>query len=500
MTVKTRAQILSEKIISKPAVVVFHFEDDRRLRGSAAQVDSFVDGNLSVLLRRGEFRGKKGEVKSYPLLRGKKVTRFSLVGLGRRKEFDGAVLRAAVTRAGSGIASVGLTRIAATLPEVSPHTMPALRVVQTVVESLLVGAYRFTELRSEPPEPGWAYPTEIVTYTSERPASQIREALQWGSVLAEATNYARDLDNLPGNVVTPAELAQRAIALAAEFGLQAKVLDEATLRKQGFGGILAVGCGSQNPPRLILLEHKGNGEPVVLVGKGVTFDSGGISLKPSAGMDEMKFDKSGAIAVLGAMRAVAALNLPRRVVGVIAAAENLPSGSAQRPGDIITIYNRKTVEVANTDAEGRLILADALAYAEKRYQPAAMIDIATLTGACVIALGNHVAGLFTEDEELAERLTVAGRQSGDRVWRLPLWPEYGEQMKSHYADLKNIGGKEGGAVTGAWFLSQFVQETPWAHVDIAGTAWTDPKRPPYTAGATGFGVRLFLEFLRVFVA
>jgi leucyl aminopeptidase len=238
---------------------------------------------------------------------------------------------------------------------------------------------------------------------------------------------------------------------------------------------------------------------VVLVGKGITFDSGGISLKPSAGMDEMKFDKSGALAVLGAMRAVASLKIPRRVIGLIPTAENMPGGAASRPGDIITTYSGKTVEVANTDAEGRLILADALAYAEETYRPAAMVDAATLTGACVVALGNHVAGMFTADDRLAERLTVAGLQSGDRVWRMPLWPEYGEQMKSSYADLKNVGGREGGAVTAAWFLSQFVKETPWAHIDIAGTAWTEAKRPPYTAGATGFGVRLFLELLRVMV-
>jgi leucyl aminopeptidase len=500
MAVKTRAQLFSEKVISKPSVTVFHFEDDRRPKGTAAQVDSLVDGALSLLLRKGEFRGTKGEVKSYPFLRGRRMTRISLVGLGKREHFQGYVLRAAATRAGSEIAGVGLTRIGAIMPDIPPDTMASPRVAQTVVESLLIGAYRFTSLRAKLPEPGWAFPTEIAVYTATKPSPQIQEALEWASALAEATNYARDLDNLPGNVITPAELADRARALAKDYTLQLKVLDETALQKHGFGGLLAVGQGSQNPPRLVILEHKGEGEPVILVGKGITFDSGGISLKSSTDMDEMKFDKSGAIAVLGAMRAVAALQLPRRVVGVIACAENLPSGSAQRPGDIITMYSGKTVEVANTDAEGRLVLADAIAYAEKTYQPAAIIDIATLTGACVVALGNHAAGLFTKEDGLAERLTVAGIQSGDRLWRLPLWPEYGEQMKSNYADVKNIGGKEGGAITGAWFLSQFVQETPWAHVDIAGTAWTDSKRPPYTAGATGFGVRLFLEFLRVMAA
>jgi len=496
MPLKTRAQVLSERILSLPAVMVFHFEDDGRLKGAAAEVDAYTGGGVAVFLRRKEFLGKKGEVKTFPYLRGRRVTRISLVGLGKRAEFDGIGLRAGVARAASEIAAVGLRRIGVALPGVPTEKMASPRLVQTIVESAQWGAYRFTEMRAELPEPGWAFPTEVTVFMDGKPSDEARQALEWGAVLGEATNYARNLDNLPGNVITPAELAERACRLAAECGITVRVLDVDALQQEGFGGILAVGRGSQNPPRLILLEHEGEGPPVAFLGKGLTFDSGGISLKPSANMEEMKFDKSGGIAVLGAMRAVAALGIPRRVVGVIAAAENLPSGSATRPGDIITMYSGKTVEVANTDAEGRLVLADALAYVEQTYKPTVMIDFATLTGACVVALGNQAAGLFTKNDDLAGRVAAAGAVSGDRVWRLPLWPEYGEQMKSHYADLKNVGGREAGAITGAWFLSQFVQEAPWAHVDIAGTAWAEPKRPLYTAGATGFGVRLCLEFLR----
>jgi leucyl aminopeptidase len=499
MTVKARAQILSEKILSRAAVMVFHFEDDQRLQGGAAEVDSYAGGELSVLLRQGEFRGKKREVKSHLHLRGRKTARISLVGLGKKESFEPPVLRAAVMKAASDIASAGRTRIGAVLPNLGLETLGDSRTAQAIVESILAGAYRFTDLRSEPPEPGWAFPRDVTIYTAGKPGDGVKESIEWGVALGEATNAARDVDNLPANIITPAELAERACEVAAEAGLEVTVMDEQQLQENGFGGILAVGKGSRNPPRLVILDHPGEGDPVVLVGKGITFDSGGISLKPSAGMDEMKFDKSGAIAVLGAMRAVARLKIPRRVIGILGAAENMPSGSAGRPGDIIIMYSGKTVEVSNTDAEGRLVLADAIAYAEEKYQPAAIVDAATLTGACVVALGNHCAGLFTKDDQLAERLTVAGLQSGDRVWRMPLWPEYGEQMKSHYADIKNIGGREGGAITGAWFISQFVDKTPWAHIDIAGTAWTDQKLPPYTTGSTGFGVKLFLELLRVMV-
>ena len=302
----------------------------------------------------------------------------------------------------------------------------------------------------------------------------------------------------------PSVLADYARQLAKENNLKCTVLGKTALEKGGFGGLLAVGGGSAHEPHLIVLEyhgshHESTQSPIALVGKAITFDSGGISIKPSEKMDEMKFDKCGGVAVLGAMRAIAQLKLPLNVIGVIAAAENMPSSTSYRPGDIVTSYpgpdkRGVTIEVLNTDAEGRIVLGDALAYARER-KPQAIIDLATLTGACVVALGTYAAGLFGNDELLLERIRAAGERTGERVWPLPLWQEYKDKIKSDVADHKNTGGREGGAITAAAFLARYVGDTPWAHLDIAGTAWTTEERPYLAKGATGFGVRLAVDTL-----
>ena len=300
-------------------------------------------------------------------------------------------------------------------------------------------------------------------------------------------------------MATPAYLADAARLLASRHALTCRVIEQEELEQLGMNALVAVGKGSAVAPRLIVLEYRGaggSGRPLALVGKGITFDSGGISIKPGAGMEEMKTDMSGAAAVLGTLDAAAALKLPVNLVGVIPTAENMPDGKAYKPGDVLTSLSGQTIEITNTDAEGRLILCDALHFARTKFKPAAMIDLATLTGACVVALGHEASGMMGTDRRLLDGLKRAGERCGERVWELPLWDEYGEAMKSDIADLKNAGSRDGGSITAGWFLKQFVGSTRWAHLDIAGTAWSDKGRPCAPKGASGVGVRLLIEYLR----
>jgi leucyl aminopeptidase len=371
---------------------------------------------------------------------------------------------------------------------------------QALAEGAVLGTYRFDRYRAKPQTPS----VGAVTLLTSRPdlVAPMQEGVRRGEVVARATNFARDLANTPPNDCGPGTLAQLAREIAQRHGLRCTILERPELERLGMGGLLAVASGSQQPPRLIVLEHRGSPDPpVVLVGKAVTFDAGGISLKPWAGMDDMKFDKCGGVAVLATLQAVAELQLPLHVVGLIPAVENLPSGTAYRPGDIVRLYGGKTAEILSTDAEGRLIVADALGYAGT-LKPQAIVDAATLTGACVVALGTMASGLLANHAELAARLQAAGDRSGERVWPLPMWREYGELVKSEVADIKNAWGRSpgpAGAILGAWFLAEFVGNVPWAHLDIAGTAWVQDGtlRKPYArAGATGTPVRLFLQLLR----
>jgi len=321
------------------------------------------------------------------------------------------------------------------------------------------------------------------------------------NLITQAVNYARDLSNLPPNECPPSQLASLALALDGEYGIKTRILERYEMESIGLNGIVSVGKGSNNPPKLIILEYYGNADhqkPYLLVGKAVTFDTGGISLKPGDKMDEMKFDKCGGCSVLGILKAIASLGLPVNVIGIIPSVENMPSSTSYRPGDIIRMYNGKTVEILNTDAEGRIILADAMAYGVAIYNPQAIIDLATLTGACVIALGANVAAVIGTSKYLAERLSKISEKTGERIWDLPLHDEYHEQIKSTVADLKNIGGRPGGAITAAAFLSNFTNDIPWVHLDIAGTAWTQEgtfERSYNPKGATGFGVRTMVKFL-----
>ena len=364
------------------------------------------------------------------------------------------------------------------------------------VEGLELGDWSYDELRRGGGDDDRAPRPERVALHVPDAGAVDRASFDRAREVADAQNFTRGLVARPGNVATPSYLAERAEALADEASLEVEVWGTERLRTEGFGALLAVARGSSEEPRFLVLRHRGRDEaPTVLVGKGVTFDSGGISLKPSSGMHEMKYDMAGAAAVLGALRAAGRTGLERHVVGLVPATENLPSGSALKPGDVIEGVSGRTIEVVNTDAEGRLILSDALAYAS-RLEPAAVVDLATLTGACVVALGHHAVGLMSPDDELAEGLLASGEAADERLWRLPLWSDYREQLDSDVADIKNSGGRPAGAITAGMFLKEFVGEAPWAHLDIAGTAWADEDRYHQPEGATGVGVRLLLEWLR----
>jgi leucyl aminopeptidase len=474
-----------------------------RLPARAAALDRRLGGPLAAVIASGDFSGKAGEAQLvYPRNAGR-MRRVLLLGIGEEAKLDAEALR---TAAGSAVGQAA-KRKAARVVFVVP-TLRKLRpaaVAQALAEGAVLADYRFdTYSRNGADAPGHV---AAFTLCLERGGElrAARAAARTGVILAESQNLARQLSNEPANALPPAALALAAQRVAKEVGLRVRVFDVAEMKRRKMGGILAVGAGSANPPRLIVLEHgRAAAKPrggrrratICLVGKGITFDSGGISIKPSAGMEEMKHDMSGAAAVVGALRACALLGIPHHVVGVIAAAENLPSATAYRPGDIVTAMSGKTIEVLNTDAEGRVVLADALHYARTEFEPAAMIDLATLTGACVVALGKWASGLFGNDEKLITLAREAGETTGERLWPLPLWDAHKKHIHSEVASVKNTGGRDAGSSTAAAFLAAFVGDTPWVHLDIAGTAWVGKGGPYQPFGATGVGVRLLLELLR----
>jgi leucyl aminopeptidase len=368
------------------------------------------------------------------------------------------------------------------------------------VEAVMLASWDYRELKTQGDDnaPRATLDTVTVLAHDEREKGELERAVRHGMITARGANVARDLQQRPGNIATPTFVAERARAIAAELGLGITVLDRAQMRQEKMHALLGVAQGTLEEPRFVVLEYRNGGEakPLVLVGKGVTFDSGGISIKPADRREEMKFDMSGAAAVIGAMHAIAQLGLEVNVIGITPLTENLPSGTALKPGDVIGSHLGKTIEIINTDAEGRLILADALSYA-RRYEPAAIVDCATLTGACVIALGHHAIGLMGNNGPLIDEVRAAGQRTGERCWPLPLWDEYREQIDSGIADIKNSGGRAAGAITAGWFLKEFVEEeTPWVHLDIAGTAYRDEAAPYLRKGAAGVPTRLLIDWVR----
>lgn len=490
-----------------PLLAIKLFQDGDRLSGPAAKVDKKMGGRVSHLLERGDFRGKQGEaLVLYPQDGELGAERVLLVGLGKRSELDPERLRLAAGTAVKEAARLRVSSVASILHHAGTGAsgIDPERAAQSTAEGAVLGAYRFDEMRSEPPEydpdSDDEPPFHVTAYTilekEREKAKRIEAGARTGTAVARGETLARTLGNLPGNVATPGYLADTARRIAKEHGMKATVLGRGELEREGMHALLAVSLGSDQEPKLIVLEHRGGKrreQPLVLVGKGLTFDAGGISIKPAQGMEEMKFDMSGGAAVFGAMRAIGELKLEVNVVAIVPSSENLLSGSALKPGDVIKTHLGKTVEVINTDAEGRLILADALSYA-RRFKPAAVIDAATLTGSCVIALGHHASGLMGSDDALLEEVERAGEAAGERAWRLPMLREEREQLKSDYADLKNVGGRAAGTITAGWFLREFT-DYPWAHLDIAGTAYGDGKLSYQIKGSTGAPTRLFVEWV-----
>jgi leucyl aminopeptidase len=490
--------------IDTPLLVLPWCQDkDGEPERPAADLDP-LDQLLGLTLTRavtgGDFGARRGEASLLYRVKDRGPDRVLLVGVGGRPDLTADRLRQVGGQAARRASELGVTEMAVSVAaDWLGGAMDLEAGSRALVEGAVLGSWRFEELRSEPGEDDHrpALGSLALLVPNAQSKRLTKRGADIGRVVAGAQNYARELAIRPANIVNPRYLAGEARRLGEALGLEVTVLDREAMKKDGMNALLAVAAGSDEEPRFIALEYspvKGQ-RPLALVGKGVTFDAGGLSLKTPQGMETMKYDMSGAAAVLGALRAVAQLELQVNVVGLIPAVENLPSGRAMRPGDVIGSRSRKTIEVLNTDAEGRLILADALNYAA-RFEPEALIDIATLTGACVVALGHHAIGLLGSDQALVEEIRVAAERCGERVWQLPLWDEYREQMKSEVADIKNTGGRAAGTITAGIFLREFVGSVPWAHLDIAGTAWAEKAGPYQPAGPTGVGVRLFTEWVR----
>jgi leucyl aminopeptidase len=478
---------------STPCAVVGVFEACK-LSPAAKKLDKASKGALSRVCESGDIKGKAGQAILLHAVHGLPCERVLLVGCGKENTFDSQAYRKAVERAVKTLIETGSTQAAVFLSELKVKGRDSAWGVRTAVETAEAALYRFDQLKKKKKDDDKPRLSALALFVPKRddvPAGEV--AARDGRAISAGNALAMDLGNLPGNICTPSYLAKQAQELQQGYPIKTTVLEQADMEELDMGALLSVARGSRQPPKLIVMEYPGGAKgdaPVVLVGKGLTFDAGGISLKPAANMDEMKYDMCGGASVLGTMKAVAELELPINVVGVVPSSENLPDGNANKPGDIVTSMSGQTIEILNTDAEGRLILCDALTYCA-RFKPAVVIDIATLTGACVIALGSHASGLLGNSERLIKDLLAAGEQAGDRAWQLPLWEDYQKQLDSNFADMANIGGREAGTVTAACFLARYAKDFRWAHLDIAGTAWRSGK----DKGATGRPVPLLTQYL-----
>ncbi|MDO8348391.1 MAG: leucyl aminopeptidase [Rugosibacter sp.] len=477
----------------RSACIVVGVYETGKLSTAAETLNQNTNQLLTEILRRGDMNGKTGATLLLQNPADMKADRILLVGLGKEKEFGDKEYRAAISAAIKKLNNIGGADGSIYLTELHVKKRDVTwKIRQAVIASQEV-LYRFDRLKSKPEETRRALRKLTFQVANRTELAAAEAALAEGLAIASGMKLAKDLGNLPGNICTPTHLASEAQQLGKSHGLSVEILDRSDMEKLGMNTLLSVARGSHEPPKFIIMRHNGGAKgakPIVLIGKGITFDSGGISLKPGPEMDEMKYDMSGAASVLGAIKAAAAMKLPINVIGVIPASENMPGGAATKPGDVITSMSGQTVEILNTDAEGRLVLCDALTYVE-RFDPECVIDIATLTGACVIALGHIASGLLANNDSLADELLDAGRAACDRAWQLPLWDDYQEQLKSNFADMANIGGRAAGTITAACFLARFAKKYTWAHLDIAGTAWRSGKEK----GSTGRPVPLLTHFL-----
>jgi leucyl aminopeptidase len=495
MKIQVRKGILPEH--ATEAAVVNLFEGETGLTGVAALLDERSGGLIGEILRRGDFTGRTTQTAVLYTRNDFPVRRIVIVGLGKRQDFSPDRLRGAFAKAAQKIRSLNVGEISTSL-NIRNMDYPIERMAEAAVEGVILGLYQFLPFKTIDRE----HIREVAAFTilveEEENYKVIRSAAKAAEITAAAATYARDIVSTPANEMTPSDLATEARKSAKGKNIHCMVLDAGKMEELGMNALLGVARGSDEPPQMILLEYRGgkkSSPAIALVGKGITFDSGGISIKPSDKMDQMKTDMAGGAAVIAAVRAAAELGLPVNLVGIVPATENLPGGKAYKPGDILKSLSGQTIEVVTTDAEGRLILADALTYAG-RFKPAAIIDLATLTGACIVALGDHVIGMMGTDDDLKREVRVAAEFTGEKVWELPLWEEYHELIQGDAADYKNSGGRAGGAITAAAFLSKFTGGTPWVHLDIAGPAWLTKEKPYIPKGASGVGVRLLIQFLR----
>ncbi len=489
------AKILDAVKQSTQCLVVACFEGSK-LSAAASAINAADAKQLETLLKREKFDGKVGQSLLLLNPQGIAAERLLVIGFGGHDK-EGSIssdnFRKALQKVPDALKATHCSDLSIILGDISVSGKDAEWQARQTVEILIASQHRADSLKSKPAEPSFVLKKVTLGFTKASTASAAK-GIAIGQAIAKGVDLARELGNLPGNICTPTYLASEAKRLArGQTHLSVKVLEEKAMKELGMGSLLSVSAGSDQPAKLIVMEYKGGNKkdaPIALVGKGITFDTGGISLKPGAGMDEMKYDMCGAASVLGTFKTLVELQPAMNVVGIIAASENMPNGSATKPGDIVTSMAGLTIEVLNTDAEGRLVLCDALTYTE-RFKPKAVIDIATLTGACVVALGNHASGLFSNNEDLAQAILKAGQTANDRAWQMPLWDDYQKQLDSNFADIANIGGPAGGSITAACFLSRFTKNVAWAHLDIAGTAWLSGA----AKGATGRPVPLLVQYL-----
>lgn len=481
------------------AIIVNLFEGVTRPGGATGAVDKAMGGAISALIRNGEFKGKRGEIALLHSLGKVRSPRVIVAGLGKQEDFNVNVIRDLMGAALRRARAAKATSVATILHGGGIAGLDPEACAQAIAEGAVLGTYRFRKYKNDGVANGETDDLQTLTIIEADRAKKdaIRRGVERGEILAQAACHTRDMANEPANALPPAELAERAKALAADAGLQCTVMDEKQLAKLGMGGVLGVGAGSASPPRFIVLKYRGdprNKQALGLLGKGITFDSGGISIKPAAGMEAMKGDMSGAAAVISATWAIGKLKPKINVTCLVPTAENMPSGTATKPGDVLRAMNGKTIEVINTDAEGRLILADAICYARQEgLSP--IVDVATLTGAMMIALGPAATGFFATSDELAADLVAAGEASGEKMWRFPLIDEYREGLRSNVADIKNTGPRNGGAINAAEFLRFFAEDSEWAHIDMAGTDESDKDKGVWVKGSTGIPTRTLINFV-----
>ena len=479
----------------RSACIVVGVFEPRRLSAIAEQLDEISEGYISNLLRKGDLEGKSGQMLLLHHVPNVLSERVLLVGCGKERELDERQYRQIISKTISTLNETGSMEAVCYLSDLHVKGRGTYWKIRQAIEATQDSLYSFNSLKTRKAEARRPLRKIVFNVPTRKELPMGERAIAHGLAVSEGVSTCKNVANMPPNICNPAYLAEQARILDNDYdSISTTVIGEKEMEELGMGSYLAVGRGSVNESMMSIMKYNGAGDdsaPIVLLGKGLTFDSGGISLKPGPGMDEMKYDMGGAAGVLGAMHSLAELNLPINVIGVVAGCENMPGGNAYRPGDILTTMSGQTVEVLNTDAEGRLVLCDALTYVE-RFEPEAVVDLATLTGACVVALGKHATGLFSAHNPLAHELLNASEQSGDRAWRLPLWDEYQDQLESTVADFTNLGGKGGGAITAACFLSRFTKKYNWAHLDIAGTAWRSGGKDK---GSTGRPVSMLTQYL-----